>query len=317
MRIDIIIPNYNGSHLIKKNIPHVLRSLKDFRQASIIVVDDGSRDEDKKHLREAIDSFNFSSKIPITLIEHKKNMGFSSAVNTGVKTSRAELVVLLNSDVMPKEDFLYSPIEKFKNTPNLFAIGCMEESIEGEKIVLRGNGIGAWKRGFVMHSKGNTENSHTFWVSGGSGVFKREIYEKLSGMDTLYNPFYWEDIDLSYRAQKSGYLILFDNKSIIEHRHNEGAIKTHFKSHRINTIAYRNQFIFIWKNITDVPFLVSHFLWLPYHVVRALVRGDVPFLKGLIFAAGRLPDIIKHRKKQIEFYKISDRQVLDLKEVII
>lgn len=312
MKIDIVIPNYNGSHLIKKNIPHVLKALKDFKDSSIIIVDDCSTEEDKRQLRLAIDSFNFSSKTPITLIEHKKNMGFSSAVNTGVKASRADLVVLLNSDVMPKEDFLLSPLEKFKNTPDLFAVGCMEESIEGDKTVLRGNGKGAWKRGLILHSKGDVKEEHTFWVSGGSGVFKRELYEKLGGMDKLYNPFYWEDIDLSYRAQKSGFTILFDNKSVIEHRHNEGAIKTHFKKNKINTTAYRNQFTFIWKNITEPTFLVSHSLWLPYHVLSAIARRDSAFLKGFIYAVLRLPDIISQRNAQKSLYKLSDREVLSL-----
>ena len=40
MKIDIIIPNYNGSHLVKKNLPAVLRAIKN-HHSKIIIVDDG------------------------------------------------------------------------------------------------------------------------------------------------------------------------------------------------------------------------------------------------------------------------------------
>ncbi|PJE58197.1 MAG: glycosyltransferase family 2 protein, partial [Candidatus Portnoybacteria bacterium CG10_big_fil_rev_8_21_14_0_10_36_7] len=47
----------------------------------------------------------------------------------------------------------------------------------------------------------------------------------LNGFDELYSPFYWEDIDLSYRAWKTGYTVLFDPQVLVEHHH-ETTIRT-------------------------------------------------------------------------------------------
>ena len=110
------------------------------------------------------------------------------------------LYILFNTDVYPDKDFLTPLLSHFKDE-KVFAVGCMDKSIEGKDVVLRGRGIGVWKRGFLVHEKGEIEKSDTLWVSGGSGAFRKSIWDKLGGLNELYNPFYWEDIDLSYRAQ--------------------------------------------------------------------------------------------------------------------
>lgn len=309
MTVDIIIPNFNGSKLIKKNVPFVLDAMGSYK-GKLIIVDDGSSIEDRESLRNIVAQFRNGSKREIDYIEHPHNMGFSSAVNSGVNNSVADYVVLLNSDVKPSRNFLESPLQKLEKDNSLFAVGCMDESIEGEKKILRGRGIARWVKGMLEHSRGEVDKNDTFWVSGGSAVFRRKFYMRLGGMDELYNPFYWEDIDLSYRAQKAGYTILFDNSAIVEHLHSEGAIQKNIRKERVTYTAYRNQFIFIWKNITDSQLLFSHLKYLPYHCLGALKRGDNTFFKGFFLALVRLPAIIIRRHKQKSFYTRSDVEVI-------
>lgn len=310
MKIDVVIPNYNGSNLIKKNITDVIKSFGDFKNVSVIIVDDGSNPEDVIKLRSTVDLANMSSKIPISLILREKNGGFSSAVNTGVKNSKADLVMLLNSDAVPYKGFLEPILENFKNDPMLFGVGCMDISIEGKDRVERGRGVAYWKKGILRHKRGEVGRRDTFWISGGSSMVRRDLYQKFGGMDEIYNPFYWEDIDLSYRVQKSGYNIAFEKESKVEHRHDEGAIKKHFKKNKITTIVYRNQFIFHWKNITDTTLVISHFFWLPFHLLNAVLKKDTNLLKGFFLALRKLPEIIKHRNLQKKTYTKSDKQII-------
>ena len=160
--------------------------------------------------------------------------------------------------------------------------------------VLRGSGIGYWHQGFVLHSVGDLISTNTFWVSGGSGAFKSRIWNKLGGLDILFNPFYWEDIDLSYRAMKSGYKLIFEKNSVVIHEHEEGVIKSKFKPKNVQKIVYRNQFFFVWKNITDKKLLLSHLLWLPYHFLTAIVRKDWIFLQGFLLALLQLNRVQIH-----------------------
>lgn len=240
-----------------------------------------------------------------------ENKGFASAVNFGVSNSKADFIVLLNSDVSPDKDFLKAPLVSLASDRNLFGVGCMDESVEEGKVILRGRGVGRWEKGFLVHAKGEVDKKDTFWISGGSSIIRRELFEKIGGMDTVYNPFYWEDIDLSYRARKSGYSIKFDNTSVVRHYHEEGAIKKYFTKNEITTISYRNQFVFVWKNITDWKLIRSHIQSLPLHMISALKDKNAAFLKGFFLALAKLPGIMVRRKNQKKLYKFSDFEIIE------
>lgn len=304
MKVSIVIPNYNGEDLLKKNLPKVFKALdfyskKENVKGEIIVVDDCSKDSSVKELK----------KQNVRVMENEKNLGFSSTVNKGVKNAKGEVVVLLNTDVYPTVDFLISLLSHF-NDPKVFAAGCLDKSVEGEKTVERGRGIGKWSKGFLIHSKGDVNHENTLWVGGGSGAFKKELWDRLGGLDILYNPFYWEDIDISYRALKSGFKVLFDKRSVVYHEHSIGSIKKNYSDFKIKTIAYRNQFIFSWKNATDFNLYISNFLFLPYHFVKALKRLDLAFLIGFLKAFILLPKIIQSSITARKSYVLKDREVI-------
>ena len=299
MSVDVVIPNYNGFELVKENLPKVIEEAKRYG-GSIIIVDDGSNKDEFESLS------NFVKDKNILLLRNERNSGFSSAVNRGMSKSNSDFVVLLNTDVLPEDNFLDAAIKDLLSDRNLFGIGFIDKSVEDGKTILRGRGLAKWKKGFLVHRRGEVDKTDTFWISGGSSIIRRELFEKLSGFDSLYDPFYWEDIDLSYRARKSGYKIKFEPKSVVIHKHYEGSIKKYFSNFQINTIAYRNQFIFVWKNITDFRFVASHLIWLPYHLLTSILRFDMPFILGFLLALSRLPVIMRKRFEQSRLYKFSD-----------
>lgn len=306
MNVSIIIPNYNGEDLLKKNLPKVQESVKHYKDRNkdsmveIIVVDDHSADGSIKVLENYED---------IKVIRNSKNLGFSSAVNRGVEEAKGEIVVLLNTDVVPQKNFLEPLLRHFADRA-VFAVGCMDRSIENGKIVLRGRGIGRWEKGFLIHARGEVNKTTTLWVNGGSGAFRRSIWDKLGGFNELYNPFYYEDIDLSYASLKAGYTIRFEPRSVVVHDHHEGAIKKFYSPFQIKTIAYRNQFIFVWKNATDLDVELLHILWLPYHLTKALLRVDLPFFLGFFQAFIRFPKVIQSSLSAQKLFVRSDHEVI-------
>lgn len=275
MKISIVIPNRNGAGLLKKNLPSVIAAAKG---GEIIVVDDASTDNSVNFLQNEFPS--------VRVVHSAYHHGFASTVNIGVQAAVGEIVVLLNTDVRPEKDFL-APLVKHFSDPSVFAVGCLEKSLEGEKIVLRGRGEAKWEKGFFIHWRGEVNKTTTAWVSGGSSAFRKSIWEKLGGMDRIYDPFYWEDIDLSYRALKAGYRILFEPKSVVVHEHEIGAIKREYSAIRVKIIAYRNQFLFIWKNLSGLNMVLAHAIWTPVRLLQALLRGDVSMLIGYIWAFSR------------------------------
>jgi GT2 family glycosyltransferase len=305
MDISVIVPNYNGKNLLKDNLEKVYREVSSYKsgKTEIIVVDDGSLDKSLDFLNEFAKTHS-NCKV----IVNKKNLGFAPSVNKGVEAASGEIVVLLNTDVYPEAGFLEPLLKHFSNE-KVFAVGCLDRSIESNGIILRGRGLGEWKRGFLVHRRGEVNKTNTLWVSGGSSAFRKTIWEDLGGMNELYAPFYWEDIDLSYRALKSGYEIAFEPKSVVVHEHEKGAIKSKYSDFKIKTIAYRNQFIFVWEN-ADLSLIYSQILWLPYYFVKALLASDWQFFLGLINAILLIPGILKLRHKAQKLFVKEDQEVI-------
>ncbi len=314
MQISIVIPNYNGVLLLKKNLKKVLDELNNYTKiaksnAELIITDDYSSDNSVEFLH-GFSQENKKSSIEIKILTNSRNLGFSSNVDRAVEYANGEIIILLNTDVVPEKHFLFPLLTHFDNE-KVFAVGCMDKSIENGETVLRGRGVGKWEKGFLLHSRGDIQKNDSLWVSGGSGAFRRTTWELLKGLDTLYDPFYWEDIDLSYRALKAGFQVIFEKESTVIHEHEKGSIKKKYTPYQVKKIAYRNQFIFVWKNITDTNLLISHFIWLPYHMITAFMRKDWAFFYGFAAAFIKLPVITQHRKKMKSLFLRTDIDILN------
>jgi len=299
--ISFIIPNFNGKELLKKNLPKVLQAADYWGgKYEIIVVDDASRDDSADFLRR-----NYPK---VKLVIHKLNQQFAVSCNTGVSQAKGEIVILLNTDVTPSKNFLKTLLFDFKES-NVFAVGCREEAQINGKSIFSGRALGVFKRGFLVHKRAeNQDKKTTLWVATGSAAYRKNIWEKLGGLDPLYKPAYMEDIDISYRAQKAGYKILFEPKSLVTHQHETTNIKTIGKR-GIKLAALKNQFIFVWKNITDKELLISHFFWLPYHLIFDTIRTKGLFALAFFQAIAQLPAVLKSRKKTIKLFKLSDKEI--------
>lgn len=270
--MSIVIPNWNGNMLLKKNLPYVLEAAP---EAEIIVADDASMDGSQELLSKVFKRVN--------IVKNERTQGFSGNVNSGVLKATGDIVVLLNTDVRPEKGFLLPLLLRFSD-PAIAAVGCLEKSHEPDGIVLRGRGIARWEKGYFIHSRGDVDCEDTAWVSGGSSAYRRSVWNEIGGMDTAYNPFYWEDIDLSFRIRKAGYNIVFEGKSIVHHYHEEGKIKTEYTPNDVKTITYRNQFLFHWKHIPTIRIWLEHIVWTPIRLVQAIFQRDWPMLQGFLLA---------------------------------
>ena len=236
------------------------------------------------------------------VINNKKNLGFAGNVNQGVIKASRDFVFLMNSDVVLKDDTFLTALKYFKDDNDLFAVGFSQIEQDG-KIV--GANRAYFQNGLINHTHLQPTNytlqpSPIFWAEGGSSIFKKKVFVDLGSFDELYNPFYWEDIDLSYRAWKSGYKILYDPNIKVEHHH-ESTIGKYFDRYKILRTAFRNQLIFHWKNLTDKDLILKHLLNIPRYI----------FFPGFFDALIKLPEILKSRKKTIKLFVRSDKEILN------
>lgn len=241
----------------------------------------------------------------IKLVENSTNLGFAGAVNVGIMEADNDYIFLLNSDVLLKDTSFVHALTRFQEDMHLFAVSFAQEEKNGKLV---GKNTMFWERGMIMHAGlSSTESGYTAWAEGGSSIFDKQKVISLGAFDTIYSPFYWEDIDLSYRAWKEGYTVYFDASVVVEHHH-ESTIGTYFKKQQITETAFRNQLFFIWKNITDANLITQHTIQLPVYLFRYLIKGQFALIFGFFKACRQVLGVTDKRQKS----KLSDFYVLEL-----
>lgn len=287
MKISVIITNWNGLAILQKNLETIIKNSPEANE--IILADDASQDE----------SIIFAKKIQIKypklkIINHKNNLGFGENSNDAVNQSTGELIVLLNNDILPHPKYISNTLKHFSD-PNIFGVGFAELGHENWANFF-------WENGYLQHQPGSSDIKHTHisgWVSGGSSIVRKNLFQKLGGFDPVYKPFYGEDLDLGYRAWKSGYTLLWEPKSLVEHHHETTMSK--FSLSFLNYVKERNRLLNTWRNITDPDLLIQNKL--------ALI--------GRILSGPNYIKIIRAAKKQIKnspppivFPKLTDQEIL-------
>lgn len=281
-KIDIIIPSFNGKNLLEKHLSQVFQN-SDFLN-KVIVIDNGSTDGTVDWLKE-----NYSQ---VQIVANKTNLGFTKPVNQGVAVSTAEYFVLLNNDVRPEKDYLKNAIRFFEDE-KVFAVSFNEHGSSWPVVV--------WDDK-IQFTQGEDKKipRYSAWASGGSALFRRKIWDKLGGMNEIYAPFYWEDIDIGYRAWKMGYKVIWDNQSLVDHEHESTAKK--LNPQYLSLIKQRNELLFNWINVTDLDLVCLHRKYLYLHVFNH------PGYIKVILAAYLRYLFMKPRYK----FVLTDKEVLSL-----
>lgn len=290
MKVSIVIPNWNGEEKLKKHLPGVFKVARAIGVHEVIVSDDASTDGSVNLLK---------SEFPeVVLVERKINGGFSSNVNEGVKRCTGDIFLLLNTDAGIDHDVFEFASPHFKN-PEVFSVGC--------------NTGGSWAKGefrdgFFWHGQGQCKETHrTLWASGGSGIFRKKIWDELGGLDKLFNPFYEEDVDLGYRATKRGFINIWEPKAKVEHYKEVGVIAEHFSKDKVTKVAERNHLIFTWKNITSEKMINEHKVALAKRLIFHPKYWTI-----FLAAVKKLPQILAKRKIEEKQAKLSDEEIFSL-----
>ncbi len=300
-KVSVLIPTWNGTELLKKYLPSVIAAADKLGEKfdEVIVVDDGSTDGTSELMRVSFPG--------VTYYNLKKNIGFHRAVNYGFKQAKSDVVILLNSDIEAEENSFLPLVSRFDESDDIFGVSGRIYSSD-KKSFLYGNRGGYFKYGhFNLYEKGEFDtNTQSLFVCGGGGAFDREKFLSLGGFDTLFSPFYYEEQDISYRALKRGWKVLYEPDSVLYHKVSATILK---KKKYVGYISARNNYLFSIKNITDKKYTAEMFLYIPLFLVRDLFRFRFRFWIAFAMALPRIPEAIYKREKEKRYYIYSDAEI--------
>lgn len=299
--ISIVIPTWNGLHLLRENLPSVRTAARVYTEETggateIIVVDDGSQDDTSKVLPVEF--------LDVRLIRRSHNGGFAAACNAGFLKCRFPLVALLNNDVRIDEKYLIFQALHFED-PEVFAVTA--RVFEWDSTIFAAGGrVGRFRRGFwsVYFNYDVTLATAREWVEerkllsayavGGFATYNREKLNLLGGFSELLSPFQWEDVDLSYRGWKRGWEVHYEPRSLAYHR-TSATIDSHYTRSHVRTVSCRNRLLFHWVNLHSPTYLARHLLMLPLLLASRILAFDVTFYRSFLQALLKFREFCKLR----------------------
>jgi GT2 family glycosyltransferase len=210
----VVVPNWNG----RADLAKCLDSLrKQSLRPHVIVVDNNSADDSvglvEKEYPEA------------ELIKHSENKGYAGGVNPGFKRAielKAKYVAAFNNDAVADKDWLKSLVECLDKKPEAGAAACKLLTADGKKIDSTGDYYTVWGLPYPR-GRGETDldkyddQTDVFAASGGASLYRVKMLEQIGLLDEDFFAYY-EDVDLSFRAQLAGWKVAYVPSAIAYHQ---------------------------------------------------------------------------------------------------
>jgi GT2 family glycosyltransferase len=225
--ISIIIVNYNAKELLKR----CLASIFHFQKAldfEVMVIDNHSDDGSTKMLK--------SEYAQVKLLQNQSNLGFAAACNQGIGLSRGRYILLLNPDTEFTSGGITKMVEFLAAHDKVGICGPQMIDHQGEvlfscrsfpsfltaisssqSVLNRFFPKNPLSKKYLLKDMDRSQEREVDWVSGSSLLAKREVFEKIGLLDEIFF-MYVEDVDLCYRAKKSGFLIFYFPQVTVVHQ---------------------------------------------------------------------------------------------------
>jgi GT2 family glycosyltransferase len=212
-RISVVVPTYNRLDVLPRVLDALEAQTISPGEFDVIVVDDGSSDGTASFLEGYRPRFRFRGL-------SQANSGPAGARNRGVREAAGEIIAFLGDDTVPEPEFLARHDEAHRARP-------------GRKVAVLG--YTTWPRerrvtpflhhineyglqfGYELIRDPESVPFNFFYTSNIS--LPRTALIAHGSFDTTFPDAAWEDIELSYRLSRSGYVIVYEPRAIVRHHH--------------------------------------------------------------------------------------------------
>ena len=246
-RFSIIIVTWNALDHLREYLPSVAAtSYPDFE---IIIADNASSDGSAEWVREHIPGAKIAT--------FDYNYGYCGGNNRAVKYSSGDILIFLNNDVRVEPDWLQPLADTFSDNSVGIAQPKMLSVKEPDMFEYAGAAGGMIDKMGYPFCKGRIfdtverdngqydKSSEIFWASGAAFAVRKSLFRELGGFDEDFE-FHMEEIDLCWRAHKTGLRVMSQPASVVYHL---GGGSLPMGSPRKVYYNYRNSLIMLTKNL--------------------------------------------------------------------
>lgn len=239
---DIIVVSWNNLEFLKPCVESIIENTDvPYR---LIAVDNGSQ----KDTIDYLEGLKKRAELKFELLRNSENLGWTKAINQGIEKSCAPYICFLNNDCVVMKDWLKELLKVAVLEP---FIGCLNPTF---------NISGQDFKDFQL----KLSHSHNHRIpyielnecNGACMLVKRELIEKIGGLDESFGMGGMDDSDFSRRATKAGYRCVCAMASYVFHWEN---VSTNTIRGYWQKIRRKNEQLFIrrWGNKKQVAFIID------------------------------------------------------------
>jgi GT2 family glycosyltransferase len=270
-KVSIIILPFRKPHLIQPVFDAIFAQT--FQDFEVIAVINDASDGTREIIREKYPS--------VKIIEPGYNSNFAAGNNIGIHASIGEFIQLVNDDLLLEPNYVEEMLKAFDDQKVAAATGKLlrydftknqkTNIIDTTGIVMSSSGR-ARDRGQLEIDSGQFDSdTNVFGVSGAGPMYRRSALERVKWGEGEKREFfdedfvaYWEDVDLSWRLNNSGFKNIYVPKAIAYHGRTAGQSKggylhllkfiQHHKTlnKRILRLNYKNHILMYFKNAKHI-----------------------------------------------------------------
>ena len=214
--VSIVVLNWNKAQLTIECLKSLFEHTQGIRY-EIIVVDNGSRAEEFAVLSEY--------KGPHRLLRLGVNRFFGEGNNLGAELAKGEFVMFMNNDVTVTPSWLLPLIEVFRDHPECGAAG--PKFVYPHGMLQEAGALIGEDGDTVQIGKFQDPASPRFnrmrvvdYVSAASVVMRKRHFDQVLGFDFIYEPAYYEDVDLCMKIGELGFKTFYVPGACVVHHEN-------------------------------------------------------------------------------------------------
>ncbi len=296
MKLSILIPALDDRELLKESLPLVLtEAAATGLEWELIVIDDTGKGSLEEWLNAEFPS--------AACVAREVNGGFAAATLTGAEEATGDVLCVLNPDVCIQPGF-FPPLLERLGSSDVFAVAPLvlrdgEQTDESLPQLVQEDGAVVIRRAAHVEpgevAPGYEEGFPVAFALGGAFLVRRSELLAQAGFDSLFEPFYFEDVDLCWSAWRSGRRVVVDPRAVAEHS-NRGTIGAHVPKKLVRASIEKNRHLFAWKHL-DGEALEAYLDGLGEELADAVASEDRERITWLTLALDQLPEALKARRR--------------------
>lgn len=218
--VSLIVPTRNGYNILSQCIASIIEKTS-YRNYEILVVNNRSTDRRTLKYLDRI-----AARRDVRIIDYDHEFNYSAINNYAVKQAAGSVVGLINNDIEVREPEWLTEMASYAIRDEIGAVGAKLLYPDGR--VQHG--------GVLMGLEGSVRNAHRFFPGDHAGygkrlstvqsfaavtaaclVVRKELYDKVGGLNEQDLPVAFNDVDLCLRLVEAGYVNVWTPYAVLVH----------------------------------------------------------------------------------------------------